>query len=103
MEKIIQYLYDIEEKADVIVKRASEEKKRLNLSLETQILEYNESVLKERTTKIDLLKSKVHEDLEKELSLLNEDCNKQINNMEQYFNLHQNELIEKLFQNIISD
>lgn len=103
MEKIIQYLYDIEEKADVIVKRASEEKKRLNLSLETQILEYNESVLKERTAKIALLKSKVDEDLEKELSLLNEDCNKQINNMEQYFKLHQEELIVKLFQNIISD
>ncbi len=103
MEKIIQYLYDIEEKADVIVNRASEEKKRLNASLEKQILEYNESVLKERTAKIDLLKSKVHEDLEKELALLNEDCNKQINTMEQYFHEHHKELIDKLFQNIIND
>lgn len=103
MEKIIQYLYDIEENAAVIVKRASEEKKRLNASLEEQILAYNESVLKERTAKLDLLNSKVHEDLEKELSLLNEDCDKQIINMEQNFNLNKTELIEKLFQNIISD
>lgn len=103
MEKIIQYLYDIEEKADLIVKRASEEKKRLNASLETKISEYNEVVLKERNTKIEALKSRVQKELEEELSLLNEDCNKQISNMEHYFKEHHNELLNKVFNNIIYD
>lgn len=103
MEKIIQYLYDIEEKADLIVKRASDENKRLSASLETKIRDYNESILKERTSKIDLLKSKVQEDLAKELSLLNVDCNKQIETMELYFKDHHMELVDKVFLNIISD
>jgi vacuolar-type H+-ATPase subunit H len=103
MEKIIQYLYDIEEKADLIVNRASEEKKRLNASLETNISEFNDFILKERNTKIELLKSRVQKELEEELSLLNKDCNQQINNMEHYFNEHHNELLNKVFNNIICD
>lgn len=103
MEKVIQYLDDIEEKASSIVERASEEKKQMNAILESDIRIFEQEVLQTRTSQIAELKLKLEETLQKELSSLEEDCNKQLKDTEQNVAKNREAIVEKLFQSIINN
>ncbi len=103
MEKVIQLLYDIEEKANLIVKRVSDEKKRLNTIYEQEIERFNKEITKERNDKLDVLKSQVEKDLDKERTALLDDCNKQLISLETYYKNSHDDLVDQIFQKIISN
>lgn len=101
MEKIIQYLDDIEEKASSIVDRASDEKKQLNATLESDIRAFDNEIIQNRSTKIASLQTAIEKELENELSLLEEDCIKQISEMENNVLNNREVIVYQLFQSII--
>lgn len=103
MEKVIQLLYDIEEKANLIVKRVSDEKKRLSTTYEQEVESFNNQIAKERNDRLDVLKLQVSKDLEKERKALIEDCNKQLISFETYYKNNHDVLVEHIFQKIISN
>ncbi len=101
MERVINLLYDIEEKADQIVKRANQEKVKLydKLQKDLELLDQDISVL--NTEKLKVLKAQVDEELTTEKQSLIDDCNKQLVNLEENY-LHNNtSLVNKILQEII--
>lgn len=103
MERVIELLYDIEEKANQIVKRASDEKKRLNSSLEQDIKRFDESILEEQREKLIILKQQIQNELSKDREALLNDCSKQIDEMELYYKNNHEQLVDKVIQSIINN
>lgn len=101
MEKVINLLYDIEEKANQIIKRANEEKVKLHDKLEKDLADLDMQISKENEAKLNVLKAQADEELAKEKQLLIDDCNKQLSDMETNYKQNHDALVEKLFQGLI--
>lgn len=102
MEKVIHLLSEIEEKAELIVRRVGEEKGRLNQQLEQDIKDYNEQTETEKENRLLALKTQTDKDLETEKKALIEDCNKQIKQLDEYYKKNHDSLVEKVLAQIIS-
>lgn len=101
MEKVINLLYDIEEKANQIVKRASEEKVRLSEALEKDLEKLDQTIDAENAAKLSALKAQADKDLLNEKQSLIDDCNKQLSEMETCYEHNHSSLVDKVFQSII--
>lgn len=101
MEKVINLLYDIEEKANQIVKRASEEKVRLSEALEKDLEKLDQTIDAENAAKLSALQAQADKDLLNEKQSLIDDCNKQLSEMETYYDHNHGALVDKVFQSII--
>ena len=101
MEKIIKYLCDIEDKAFSIVNRASDEKKQMTADLETEIRKFDEEVLRDRQNQIERLKSSMEDELTKELMTLEEDCNRQLKDMDEFVANNRGDIVNRLFESLI--
>lgn len=102
MEKVIHLLSEIEEKAELIVRRVGEEKQRLNQQLEQNIKDYNKQTETEKENRLLALKAQTDKDLETEKKTLIEDCNKQIKQLDEYYQKNHDSLVEKVLAQIIS-
>lgn len=101
MERVINLLYDIEEKANQIIKRANEEKVKLHDKLEKDLADLDMQISNENEAKLNILKAQADEELAKEKQLLIEDCNKQLSDMEKHYQQNHDALVEKIFQGLI--
>lgn len=101
MEKVISLLYEIEEKANQIVKRAKDEKISLNQALEKDLVQLDKTIEDENTAKLNILKTQVDIDLAKEKKTLIDDCDKQLAAMEANYKQNQTAIVDKIFQSII--
>lgn len=101
MEKVISLLFEIEEKANQIVKRAKDEKVSLNEALEKDLAKLDKTIEDEYTAKLNTLKSQVDIDLAKEKQALLDDCDKQLAAMESNYQQNQTAIVDKIFQSII--
>jgi len=102
MEKVIDLLSEIEEKADQIIKRAGEEKNKLYQELEQNMKSFDKSIEEERTSKLAALKQQADSALEKERQALIEDCNKQINHIETYYKDNYDALADNILKKLLS-
>lgn len=102
MEKVIDLLSEIEEKADQIIKRASEEKNKLYQELEQNMKSFDKSIEEERTSKLAALKQQADSALEKERQSLIEDCNKQISHIETYYKDNHDALADNILKKLLS-
>lgn len=101
MEKVINLLYDIEEKANQIVKRANEEKTKLYDQLQKDMEQLEHDIAAQSTTKLEILKIQVDKELNLEKHALIEDCLKQLTSLDAAFLDKHNSLADKIFQEII--
>lgn len=101
MEKVINLLYEIEEKANQIINRANEEKVQLHNQLEKDIASLDTQISKDNDAKLNILKEQADKELVKEKQSLIDDCNKQLSNMDSYYKQNHNSLVEKIFQRLI--
>jgi hypothetical protein len=101
MEKVINLLYDIEEKANQIVKRANEEKAKLHDQLQKQMEQVEHDMEVENSTKLEVLKIQVDKELNLEKQSLLDNCIKQLTDMEAIYWDKHNSLADKIFQEII--
>lgn len=85
MENVITQLFEIEEKANQIMKRANEEKLELYKKLEEDIKQLDQSISKDKIEKISVLKNQINKELEDEQAALINDCNKQIEQLESQY------------------
>lgn len=101
MEKVINLLYDIEEKANRIISRTDEQKNAKRREIDNELSLFEESLTKETNKKIQDLQDQADKDLELERKALIEDCAKQMEQLENSFSLNHDAFVEHVFQNII--
>ncbi len=101
MERVINLLYDIEEKANQIVKRANEEKVKLYDQLQKEMERLDHETNDQNTTKLEILKIQVDKELNLEKQSLIDNCIKQLTDMEAIYLDKHNSLADKIFQEII--
>jgi vacuolar-type H+-ATPase subunit H len=101
MEKTINQLFEIEEKANQIITRANEQKSKLIEDFEREISEMEKNIAEENTAKLRSLQEQINEELTKELNELMQESENRLNNLQK---INQNEheaLVDQIFQNII--
>lgn len=101
MEQVISLLFEIEEKANQIVKRAKDEKISLNEALEKDLAQLDKTIEDEKTARLKVLKTQFDQDLAKEKQALINDCDKQLAAMELNYQQNQTTIVNKIFQSII--
>ncbi|NLZ80262.1 MAG: hypothetical protein GX913_00425 [Clostridiales bacterium] len=101
MEQVISLLFEIEEKANQIVKRAKDEKISLNESLEKDLAQLDKTIEDENTARLKVLKTQFDLDLEKAKQTLINDCDKHLAAMELNYQQNQTAIVNKIFQSII--
>ncbi len=101
MEKVINVLYEIEEKANRILDRASEQKQKLYEQLNSDLEALESTITSDTNEKINAMKANMESELASERSALTTDCERQIQALQDNFTNNHDVLVEKLFQHII--
>ncbi|WP_167957644.1 hypothetical protein [Anaerosporobacter faecicola] len=101
MEKVINLLYDIEEKANRIISRTDEQKNSKRREIDHELSEFETSLMDETNEKIQLLQKQADQELESEKKALIDDCAKQMDELENTFTKNHDALVEHVLQNII--
>jgi len=101
MEKVISLLFEIEEKANRIIELANEEKIRLYASLEKDLVQMEENIVAENTAKLSILQTQADQELSKEKQTLIFNCEKQLKNLDAQYDNYKEELVKKVFEDII--
>ncbi|BCJ96927.1 hypothetical protein acsn021_44960 [Anaerocolumna cellulosilytica] len=103
MENVIDLLHDIEEKANQIIKRANEEKVKLQETLKNDLEKLDKEITDDTNAKLLVLKTQMDKDLSTEKQALIDDCNKQLSDMEKRFIQNHNSLVNGIIQQIVSE
>ena len=101
MEKVINVLYEIEEKANRILNRATEQKHKLYEQLNSDLTELESNITSDTNKKIECMKAKMQYELDTEKAALIKDCEKQVQSLESNFNAKHDDYVESVFQRII--
>lgn len=101
MEKVLNLLYDIEEKANRIVSRTNEQKNAKRREIEQELSLFENSLTEETNKQIQVLQDEADKELELERKALIDDCAKQLENLETTFTMNHDAFVERVFQNII--
>lgn len=101
MEKVISLLSEIEEKAAKIIESTSIEKEHLHNQFDIDMKQLDEKIMNDTNRKLNEIKKEVSLSLEEEKKKLMEDCKNQINELEMNFNKNHQELVDRVFNNII--
>jgi vacuolar-type H+-ATPase subunit H len=102
MENVISILYDIEEKANQIIKRANEEKINLQDTLKEDMNKLDQEIESSNRAKLDVLKAQIDTELDSERKTLIEECNKQLSDMEANFMENFDSLVTNIIHGIIN-
>jgi superfamily II DNA or RNA helicase len=101
MEKVLNYLNEIEEKANRIIERADDEKLVLQKDLDQRILDLEKYISDENKKKLDELQNELNKDLDNEITKLKMESKKQLEELETYFNTNHVTFVDTLFQKIV--
>ncbi|MDF2586763.1 MAG: hypothetical protein K0S41_604 [Anaerocolumna sp.] len=102
MENVISILYDIEEKANQIIKRANEEKISLQDGLKEDMKKLDQEIESCNKVQLDALKAQIDNELDCERKTLIEECNKQLSDIETNFMQNYDSLVTKILEGIIN-
>lgn len=101
MERVINLLHDIEEKANQIVKRANEEKVWLNDRLQKDMEKLDREISEVNAKKLKLLKDGIDKELNLEKQSLMEESIRQLAQMDVAYQDKHSRLAQEIFQEII--
>ncbi|MBH1942348.1 hypothetical protein I5677_15710 [Mobilitalea sibirica] len=101
MENTIVKLFEIEEKANLIIKRANEEKIRLHDAFEQDIKRMEEKVAADNYNKIRNFQLQTDKELTKEKKSITEKSEKHLIELDDIYKEHHKDFVDKVFENII--
>lgn len=101
MEKVISLIFDIEHKANQIIERADIEKGRLFEENEKATAEMESDIAENNTSKINELNAKAEEDFEKERTLILENSELKLKEIETQNLINHEMYVNKIFNSII--
>ncbi|SHO54245.1 hypothetical protein [Anaerocolumna xylanovorans] len=103
MENVIGLLHDIEEKANLIIARANDEKVKLQEALKNDLEKLDKDVADSTNAKLLVLKNQVNKELAAEKEAITKDWEKQISDLEANYTRNHDFYVEKIMQEIISE
>ena len=101
MEKVISLLFDIERKANQIIERANIEKNELYEENEKIIARMEVAIAEENNAKISSLMAQSEKEIELEKQQLIDSSEKQLKDLEIYYEKNHDTLVDKVFRCII--
>lgn len=103
MEKVINLLYEIEEKANRIIDRVSEEKTVLYQQSLEDIGKFDRKLEGETKKKLNELKAKLDREVEKERQIMIRSNDKLQKDLEQNYKKNHDKFVSTIFHNIIGE
>lgn len=103
MENVIGLLHDIEEKANLIIARANDEKVKLHETLKNDLEKLDKDVADSTNAKLLVLKNQVNKELATEKEAITKDWAKQLSDLEANYTRNHDFYVEKIMQEIISE
>ena len=101
MERTIGRIFEIDEKAKLIIDRANEEKIRLHDEFEEDIAKLEEEINNENAKKIHEYQIDAEKDLENEKNTLTLRSEKQLLDMDELYKSSHIAIVDKVFEGII--
>lgn len=101
MEKVINLLYDIEEKANAIVNHTSVEKKALYDQMTKDTMKLDAEKSKETQEKLDVIRTKMNKEIAAEEKTLEESFQQHLAALEDGYKTNHDAFVESVFQKII--
>lgn len=101
MEKAINQLFEIEDTANRIIKRAHEEKARLFEEFEKSVVEMEEKIAFDNTTRLKALQQQADKELTAEKEVLIANSTRQLKELESIDKNKHDALVNQVFENII--
>jgi vacuolar-type H+-ATPase subunit H len=101
MENTISQLFEIENKANQIINRASEEKAQLHEEYEKEILRMEENIFSDNQKKLKALQEQADIDLENETKGIIQNSEKHLKDLEEINTQKRDLLVSRIFENII--
>lgn len=102
MEKVINVLYEIEERANRILDRTSEQKAQLYQQLNKDLEKLERDINAETNQKLAVMKKNMESEIIAEREQLMADCTKQLQRMEESYEMTKKDFVDKVFTRIIS-
>lgn len=103
MEKVLNLLDEIEEKANAILAHTSVEKAALHDQLNKDMEKLDREMEEKTKNQLDELRQKMNKEITNETKLLVESCNKQLEELEHTFQKNHDKLVDVIFQKIIEE
>lgn len=103
MEKVLNLLDEIEEKANAILAHTSVEKAALHDQLNKDMEKLDREMEEKTKTQLDELRQKMNEEITNETKHLVESCNKQLEDLEIAYHKNHDKLVETVFLKIIGE
>lgn len=102
MEKVINVLYEIEERANRILDRTAEQKTQLYQQLNEDLAKLESDIKAQTNSKLTIMRNAMETEITTERTALMNDCNQQLLSMENNFLTNKDQLVQKVFQHITS-
>jgi vacuolar-type H+-ATPase subunit H len=101
MEKTIGKIFEIEEKAKLIIDRANQEKLRMHDEFEEELKKLERDIIDDNMKKINAYREKLDKELEQEKAQLIHKTDKQLEEMEENYRKNHDELIRRILDSIL--
>lgn len=101
MEKTIGKIFEIEEKAKLIIDRANQEKIRMHDEFEESLIKMELAINEENTKKINDYRAEIEKELENEKNQLIHKSEKQLEDMEELYRKSNDEFVNRIFDSIL--
>lgn len=102
MEKVIHLLDDIENKANKILGRVSDDKARLTEEANQKMKSFDSKIQNETNDKLNALRAKANQEVELELSRIRTEQESYLKQLDEDFDMHCEEYANQIFHRILS-
>lgn len=101
MEKVINRLFEIEEKANRILENTNKQKNTLYTQLNDDLDKLNQDINKDTDSKLNILRADMNKEIDQEHRALIDDCDKQLSHLEDSYLKNHDSLVDTLFHKIV--
>lgn len=102
MEQVINRMFKIEEKANDIINRTTEQKQQLLLKHNRAIDQLKLDISHDSEKKLSLLQANMKKEIMKQRTILTQECTQELNALDDNYKEHHDILVESVFEKIIS-
>lgn len=102
MEKVINLLSEIEEKADKILNRVSDDKAKLNEEMNQKMKSFDSTVKIETEQKLSALRKRADQEVEQEIAKMKKEQDEYLRQLDQNFDANCERYADEIFQHIIT-
>lgn len=101
MERTIGKIFEIEEKAKLIIDRANREKLRMHDEFDEELVRMERDINEENLRKINIYRSEIEQELEQEKAQMVNKSEKQLKDMDTLYHNNHDDLVNRIFEGIL--